>query len=152
MKSRAAFVVAAILLAGCPHSPQGPKTADQGDVKQMEGEWLSVAVEQAGEKVPEDTLKKNGSKTTIADGKMDILTDGKPDQVSFTLDPTKSPKGIDTVALGGSRKGKVTLGIYKLEGDRLTMCVRLKGEGRPTEFATKQGSGDMLMVFERVKK
>src|SRR5436305_334689 len=99
MKSRAAVVVAAILLAGCPHSPQGPTPPDQGDVRQIEGEWLSVAVEQAGEKVPEDTLKQNRSKTTIMDGKMEILTDGKPSQVSLTLDPTKNPKEIDTVAL-----------------------------------------------------
>jgi hypothetical protein len=41
------------------------------------------------------------------------------------------------------------LGIYKREGDRLTICYRNAGEGRPTSFRT--GDGQDLLILRRVK-
>jgi hypothetical protein len=44
------------------------------------------------------------------------------------------------------------LGIYKLDGDTLTICLEARGNERPTEFATKEGSVANLIVLKRVQK
>jgi len=41
----------------------------------------------------------------------------------------------------------VVPGIYKLEGDTLTICT--DEDGRPTEFTANAGSGRQLMVLKR---
>lgn len=51
---------------------------------------------------------------------------------------------------GHSRpEDKRSLGIYRLDGDRLTLCLARDGEPRPTALSTEAGK---LLVFERVKK
>jgi uncharacterized protein (TIGR03067 family) len=71
---------------------------------------------------------------------------------TIKLDPGKSPKAMDITFTEGESKGKVSLGIYKIEDDRLTICRAAPGTDRPSEFASKPGSGHTLMVYERVKK
>ena len=38
------------------------------------------------------------------------------------IDPTASPMTIDVTFAEGDAKGKTALGIYKLDGDLLTIC------------------------------
>ena len=50
------------------------------------------------------------------------------------------PKAIDLTPgeNGGPLKGKRYPGIYRLEGDTLTLCLSIEaGSKRPTKFATK---------------
>ena len=42
---------------------------------------------------------------------------------------------------GGKDRGERVLGIYKLEGDRLTICRAAPGKPRPSEFKAEKGSG-----------
>ena len=68
-----------------------------------------------------------------------------------TLDPAKQPKRIAIRQLlpGGTGLREELHGIYKFEGDRLTIAYR-KG-GPPEQFESKPGSGVTLLVLERPK-
>ena len=59
------------------------------------------------------------------------------------------------LALTGTEKGKTVAGIYKIDGDRLVVCVRdaeHATKGRPEKFATTADGGLGLITLERVKK
>jgi uncharacterized protein (TIGR03067 family) len=74
---------------------------------------------------------------------------------SFKIDPGKKPKTIDmSVKEGKKYEGQTSLGIYKIDGDKLTWCANEPGkDDRPKEFAEEQGGMKfMLIVLERKKK
>jgi uncharacterized protein (TIGR03067 family) len=73
----------------------------------------------------------------------DIRSGQTRSQGTFALDPTQSPPSIDLSEATGVKM----YGIYRLEGDRLTIC--LCEEQRPTEFASRAGQRRVLMVLER---
>ena len=69
-----------------------------------------------------------------------------------TIDPMSQPKTIDFVPTEGANAGQTYLGIYQIEGDARKVCFAPPGKDRPTEFASKPGSGHILVAFEREKK
>jgi len=72
-------------------------------------------------------------------------------QVPFTVDPTTMPKSTEDTLVQARYTGKKIRGIHRLEGDKLTSCVGAIDAPRPTEFASKPGSGQTLRRFLRVK-
>ena len=67
------------------------------------------------------------------------------------LDTARGPKAIDFTPTVGSLKGQTYPGIYKIEGDRLTLCLSVApGSKRPNRFATA-GTEWVLDVYERPK-
>jgi hypothetical protein len=46
---------------------------------------------------------------------------------------------------------KTQLGIYKFDGDMFIDCVALGGKDRPKDFASKPGSGYVLIKYKRVQ-
>lgn len=70
---------------------------------------------------------------------------------SFKLDPTKMPKTIDVTRPPRKPKRHIE-GIYKLEGDDLTICIPLgRDKPRPTEFKVEEGGKRTLIVLKRKK-
>src|SRR5207249_2894573 len=67
------------------------------------------------------------------------------------LDPAAEPKAIDVIPDGGRNRGERVLGIHKLDGDRLTICMAAPGRPRPKEFLADKGSGCTLQTFSRVR-
>jgi uncharacterized protein (TIGR03067 family) len=123
-------------------------SAQPGDLpkerKPLQGTWQAVRLEADGEVGPQEVTKKVRWIFTS-----DQYTGVSPEtqfKGKFTLDPGKNPKEIDLAPAGG--KGKM-LGIYSVEGDKLTLCI---GETRPTEFTAKDGSKRRLYVLKRVKE
>lgn len=117
------------------------------DKKPLEGKWTIESVTKSGK--PDDGMKGAsrehvGDKYTItpAKGSPSPATEG-----TFTFDPEK--KTIDMKPASGNFKGKTLLGIYKLDGETLTMAFSEKD--RPKDFESKEGSGVVVAVMKKAK-
>lgn len=122
--------------------------AAQKELAKFNGTWQLVTAEKDGKKTPEDVVKK--IKVVIKDGKHTVFfgDDTVVKDVPFTVDPSKTPKRVtDTL-----KDGQKINGIYELNGDTLKSCVAEAGKDFPTEFSAKEGTGQTLRVFKRVKK
>jgi uncharacterized protein (TIGR03067 family) len=122
------------------------------ELKALQGKWKTVDGEVAGKPFPKDGIP---AFTFVigADGKSTGQTPQEEFQVTITVNPKKNPKTIDNLHESGKQKGTRQYGIYKLEGDKFTVCVTPWGsaEGdRPKDFTTKDTT-NVVFVFERVK-
>jgi RNA polymerase sigma-70 factor (ECF subfamily) len=118
------------------------------DAAKIVGTWAYTSVEVGGRKVPEEDLKE-AKMVFDAEGKFKANPKGHEMAGTYELDPAKKPKEITTK----NGEGRTHLGIYKLDGDSLTVCMsEEEGAERPTEFATKEGTKVILVVFKREKK
>jgi uncharacterized protein (TIGR03067 family) len=71
-------------------------------------------------------------------------------KMTFTIDPSTSPKSIDYMNTAGSNKGKSQRGIYRFDGDQLTVCVSSPGAARPAAFTSEKAAGHTLTVWKRI--
>ena len=146
-------VCALILLAGPLIACADGDDAVRKEFEAMKGKWKTVGGEMAGQPFGKDALPPFS---------IDIGADGKStghfatEDFDFTLkiDPKSKPKTTEIVHETGTEKGKTQFGIYKLEGDKYTVCVTAAGSAvskRPKEF-TSANSSNVVFVFERVKE
>jgi uncharacterized protein (TIGR03067 family) len=125
----------------------------QKELKALQGTWKAVALEAGGNALPKEAIP-DFTFIIGADGK----STGKMPQgeysATITVDPGKNPKTMDNLHESGAQQGKKQYGVYKLEGDKLTVCMTPPGRAeadRPKDFATK-GTTHVVFVFERAKQ
>jgi len=116
------------------------------DEKAIVGTWAVVSFEDGGRKAAKAVTGQLEVIIT-ADGKMKAKQGEKEQEFTLKLDPTRKPKQFSAT----NDKGRTVLGIYKLDGDALTVCWARVGN-RPTEFASKKGTSVVLEVLKRQKK
>ena len=133
----------------------GAKKAAADEMKKFAGTWAPVAVEVNGMKLDEEMIKElryvfkeDGTwKLTAGDN---TVADG-----TFTVDPTKKPKTIDYKIVNSFQeedKGKTSLGIYELDGDKLKVCRCMPAKAkRPDAFAAPADSMNLISEFKREK-
>jgi RNA polymerase sigma factor (sigma-70 family) len=126
---------------------------EPADLEAIRGTWAVASVEfQGGESPDADQVKKA---RWVIDGKeISVELAGEARKSSFTLDPDADPKAIDLVPLGGpeNEKGKTFRGIYKIEGDELTLCLAGPADAaRPGRFATEPGTGNTMFTLKRAR-
>ena len=142
--------LAVVLAASCLQSPEAA-TDLKAELAKHEGVWRSVSFRREGKETDPAAVR---SITREADrGRVVWRRDGKSFSAStIVLDPDADPKTIDIRADGGPGRDKVVRGIYKLEGDRLTLCTADPDEPRPDHFRADPGDRWTLMVFRRQGK
>ena len=69
----------------------------------------------------------------------------------MTLDPSKSPKKINTWDLTGPYADDTVPGIYEVDDDTLKLCFSRPKVARPVEFTTKKEPGFLYCVYKRKK-
>jgi uncharacterized protein (TIGR03067 family) len=105
----------------------------------LQGTWRAARIETGGSLVPAEIA---ATVRYIFDGNRVRLMEG--DQSAgegvIRLDPEADPKTFDFTATAGPQAGTTARGIYRIEGDTLTMCL---GEERPSAFC---GAGEAALV------
>jgi len=123
------------------------------ELKALEGKWKAVSMEAAGTPLPKESMP-DFTFIVAADGKSTAKMAQAEEQATITVDPKKNPKTIDNLHESGAQQGKKQYGIYKLEGDKWTVCMTRPGvaaSDRPKDFTTKD-TANVVFVFERVKE
>ena len=119
--------------------------------KQLEGNWIATKAERDGKAA--DAVV--GHQLSFAGNRFHIQSkDGKPLYAgTVRVNPSAKPAAIDLENTEGVVKGKAWKGIYRLDGDTLTICDNEPNlaERRPTVFEAKSGSGYVLITFRRAK-
>jgi uncharacterized protein (TIGR03067 family) len=146
MKMRALLVLSVGLLLAA----DGPnQDVVKDEVKNLQGTWKVVSAERDGKKATQEEIKD--FKWIITADKITWTDKGK-NAFLYKLAPAEKPRRIDLMFPERKETEKdITRGIYSLEGDALKVCLKPKGEGRPTEFTGKAGSGLLLFVLKREK-
>jgi uncharacterized protein (TIGR03067 family) len=146
-------VVAALVAAVAVGTAGAGEKKSDADV--IRGKWKVVsAKETAGFDNNIDVAEYKDSVWTFA-AKEFTITKGKGEtKLAYALDPTQKPKQIDLGKnLAGRDKDQPFVGIYELDGDRLTICYTLFN-ARPTDFSMGKGIAAIkrLVVLKRQKQ
>lgn len=175
--ARFALFIIGLTAVGCKPNERrdAESAAEKAEMDALHGKWRIVSRQVDGEK--EESLETN-LYYVIGDGLIKHVSknkDGGEDVVQYqkvAVDLAKDPKQIDLTLVndkgeeiqaptpkkgGGKKKKKSHLtarkeyGIYKIVGDKLTVCLSGDESKRPHEFAAPAESGMHLLVLERVK-
>jgi uncharacterized protein (TIGR03067 family) len=142
--------VAMVLFVSCL-AARAEEPSKRKELARHQGEWLVVSFERNGEvtaKEITDTIMRvveNDHVVWKREGKSFAGT-------SMVLDPNAEPPTIDLLPDGGPARDKRVRGIYKLQGDTLTICVADPDSPRPLKFSAPKGSGHTLQTFRRKPK
>jgi uncharacterized protein (TIGR03067 family) len=125
-----------------------PVDSAKAEPAKHQGTWVATLMEREGQKTPADVV---ATITRVVEGDNVVWKRaGKPFAgTSVRLDPKADPKTIDVRPDGGPSRDTPVLGIYKLDGDDLTICMADAGATRPKEFSSPKGSKRTLMTFRR---
>lgn len=124
------------------------------DKSRLQGSWVCVKVEIDGEAHDHGGLAE--MKQVFEKDTLRFYRGGKHvGDVSFTIDPTTTPKAMDWTYDSPERlKGKTRRGIYRLDGDSLTICFNISADRkeRPSRFETGSESGLFLHIYKRADR
>ena len=133
---------AGLVVAGAP--PAAAQAA-------LQGNWIATKAETNGAATPAVV----GHRLSISGDRFEIKSKAGKEVYAGTVKttPNATPAAIDFAHTLGALNGKAWKGIYKLDGDTLTVCDNAAdlAKARPAAFATTRGSGYVLLTFVRVK-
>ena len=113
----------------------------------LQGEWQFVSLQVDGNDLPSGNLI---SSRLLMDG--DRFRMESPEGTydgEFSIDVAAEPMRIDIEFVQGPEAGNMSLGIFELRGEQLTMCIGVVGASRPVAFKTAKGTGHALERLRR---
>jgi uncharacterized protein (TIGR03067 family) len=126
------------------------------DDKALAGKWTPTALTFDGDEVPAEVAAKllfafRDGKVTLRGGLSKLGDRYIPvaRQDTYKVALGADGKAIDLVEARAG--GRTIPGLYKLEGDKLTLCLNFKNGDRPDKFESKADSGIGLYVMEKRK-
>ena len=125
-----------------------PAAVEKAEQANLEGTWKLVEGRNNGVVTPPEQVAKSNVLVTFKGNKMTSVTDGKTLEWTMFLEPTRKTKGVDFVLSGSDR---VEAGIYKIEGDKLTIHFSAIGVERPASFDIPEGDKRNVLVLVRQK-
>jgi uncharacterized protein (TIGR03067 family) len=156
------LLLTAVLLAGGTAVPGGrapaaPPAVDKpprdakadetptGDLAKLQGRWKLVKLE------PAKFQEKQEIIWDIKDHTIRVLLKGEEAlRCEFTLDDKVDPKRMDVTIPQANGTKKTALGIYKIEGDTLTVCQSRPERDAPKEFKPAAGGPfPSVAVYQR---
>ena len=143
-------VLGIVLLCGM----QPPGDAISLEVSRLSGSWQVMSASADGKDTTE-RLKGyryvfDGQHMKLQDrsGRPILRSDNKPDERPFLINVQTNPRTMD-MTIQVKTKAFLSLGIYKLNEDELTLCFAEPGAARPSDFRGK--GGVTLVVLRKVK-
>ncbi len=124
---------------------------DNGNAAKLAGEWMCVSATNDGKAIADDTVQKLRLTLTKEGGYKSELGKQVLFDSTYKINDGKMPNEIDLIGTEGENLGKVAQGIFKLDGDTLTICYTMPGGARPTAFESKSGSAATLVIWKRSK-
>ena len=128
--------------------------AIQADYAALTGTWQLVKSVVDGTLVPQAEVEKTVLVTD--DDEFRFPKDagvGTAPLGKFTIDPSKTPKQVDSTSFSGPEKGQVSLGIYEvLDAKNKRACWAKPGKPRPTSFDSTTGSGWTVQDWRLITK
>jgi uncharacterized protein (TIGR03067 family) len=142
------LVLACLLMLGAEESKDA-----KADLKKLDGSWKVVKLIYNGENFTkeDDITIAMEFKDGVATVRASESIKKEYAKVRFTLDPSVTPKLLDLSIIAGAQKDAKMEGIYKLDGDKLTLCVKVLGNGRPAKFESPEGESIALVELTREK-
>lgn len=138
-------LAAATLVAGC--STPSTLSTPPPDSTAVQGRWLPVQAELAGQAVPDTILQSISLR--LDQGRYEVHAGPSTDLGTYLLDTNARPKGMVITGTEGPNQGRTFPAIYELTGDTLRICYDLSGAKRPTEFKTLAGTQLYLVTYHR---
>ena len=127
------------------------KTASGHDDGHLQGAWTAVRAERDGRPAADIA----GHVLLVEDGKFSIAESGITIYAgTLWHDEAATRWAIDFRHTGYPLAGKTWRGIYRIDGDTLTVCHNSANtqRSRPTSFDTEADSGLVMVVFTRSGK
>jgi uncharacterized protein (TIGR03067 family) len=139
-----AFLALALPLAAPALKEKSPKGPG------LVGEWVGERLVSGGFEDPAaPTLRYQFTRDGKWPGTRNGTRLGGPSR-SYTLDLKPDPPAIDLVYDEGRGDAGKYLGIFRLEGDRLTICFAQENGPRPRSF--EPSDGVTLVVLKRLRE
>src|SRR5262245_25538236 len=135
MRPRALVLV--LLIPWPSHLAPADDQPAKDELDRHQGTWRATSSIYEGQEAPAEIVRS--ITRTVEKDHVVWRRDGKSFAgTRIELDPSRDPKTIDVIPDEGKDRGERVLGIYKLEEDRLTICMAAPGKPRPKGFKAEK--------------
>lgn len=115
--------------------------------ERLNGTWEAVRIEENGRLLPAEYL--DGVQLTIWQDRYLLTANGTTVKMSFSTDGSDGAGTIDVVPSIGSNAAQGFPGIYKVEGDLLTVAYSSLGGARPSGFDMESAPDARITEWRR---